>query len=114
MCFNESSRPEDFPANLTDFQTSIQVKFKASDPNLTYRLEWKKHPELWTAARSKSATPDQVLEASDLEPGTTYELRLQVKDAQGHDGYPSARTVVVDTEAIGCTPGQKKRGCVIL
>lgn len=47
----------------------------------------------------------------DLEPGTTYAFRLVAKDAEGNGGAPGP-DLIIDTEAVGCTP--KTSSCVVL
>ena len=43
--------------------------------------------------------------AADLEPGTTYCVRMSCMDATGCDGDPGPE-LVLDTEQVGCTPKQ--------
>ena len=50
-------------------------------------------------------------EATDLIPATPYTLRIAAVDGEGVEGPPSPE-MIVDTEAVGCTP-QKKSCCVV-
>jgi hypothetical protein len=53
------------------------------------------------------------VQATDLDPGTTYCVRLSCVSGGGELGEAS-RELVVDTEQVGCTPTPKKSCCVIL
>jgi len=43
---------------------------------------------------------------SNLNPGATYCVRLVPIDSEGEKGEPSPE-LIVDTEAVGCTPKQE-------
>lgn len=86
------------------FQTTISVAFQGSLPS--YELQWKRIEQDWSRPSSISVASDgkrAQAEAHDLEPGTTYCLRL----AGGGEFGPE---LIIDTEQVGCTP-QQKSGC---
>lgn len=47
-------------------------------------------------------------EAVDLEPGTTYCIRLTSKE-----GALSGPELILDTEQVGCTPKAERSCCVV-
>lgn len=52
-------------------------------------------------------------QATNLEPGTTYCLRLVCIGNGGSKGEPGPE-LIIDTEQVGCTPKQKGGcGCVV-
>ena len=112
-------------------QTTVTLQFKPHHPQVSsYTLEWKQHPQPWQQAHSKSIPVPVdngndndnnndtmiVAEATDLLPATTYCLRIVPMDmdmdmnmdsrVSGGRGEPSPE-LIVDTEAIGCTPDSK-------
>jgi hypothetical protein len=78
-----------------------------------YALQWKKQEQSsWDGVSSKQLivnTSDSGSShiADDCEPGTTYCVRIV------RDGKDYSNELVVDTEPVGCTPGQKQGCCVI-
>jgi hypothetical protein len=98
-------------------QTEITVQFKPlSQSGVSYKLQWKEYPASWESGNSTvvAATETKAV-AEDLQPGTTYCVRLVVVDsASGAEkGSPSAE-LVIDTEQVGCTPKSESSCCVIL
>jgi hypothetical protein len=97
-------------------QTSIQVKFPAplAGPH-DYSLQWKAHGQGDYAPHQAVtvAAGAVTAEAVDLEPGTTYCIRLC-------RNYPSSTTLlfgpelIVDTEQVGCTPKTKSSPCCVV
>ena len=79
------------------------VEFSGSS-STQYQLEWKAHPQPWTASQSKTVRPGKA-EAAPLEPGTTYCVRLRTGGATGKE-------LIVDTEQIKCT--DSKGGCCVV
>lgn len=95
------------------------MEFKAlGQSNITYELQWKNVAVTWD---SLSSIPVKVeagtvkrTEATPLEPGTTYCVRLSVKDeTTGTAGTPGPE-LIIDTEQVGCTPQASKSCCVVL
>ena len=88
-------------------QTSIAVKFEPSGSD-AYTLQWKRHEQPWGAAQSKSlASGTTKAEAVDLDPGTTYCIRLL-------NGGEAGPELILDTEQVGCTPTPNKKCCVVM
>jgi len=88
-------------------QTSIAVKFPSATND--YTLQWKRHEQPWEAAQSKVLKAGTTkAEAEDLEPGTTYCVRLSQGDG---DTGPE---LIIDTEQVGCTPTPDKKCCVVM
>lgn len=52
------------------------------------------------------------VETADLIPSTSYCLRLIQVDNDGNEVGEYGPELIVDTEAVGCTPGQKSC-CVV-
>ncbi|EEC47983.1 predicted protein [Phaeodactylum tricornutum CCAP 1055/1] len=98
-------------------ETTIVVEFDpSSDAGVSYILQWKDHSQPWSAASTKTiraSSGKTKAEAEPLEPGTTYCVRLMVRDASGQDGEPSPQ-LVLDTEQVGCTPKADKACCILL
>lgn len=57
----------------------------------------------------KAPAPSPICELEDCEPGTTYEIRLF--DTATQETGPS---LIIDTEQVGCTPGQKNSSCCVV
>jgi hypothetical protein len=98
-------------------QTEITVQFKPlSQSGVSYKLQWKEYPQTWETGKSTlvAATETKAV-AQDLQPGTTYCVRLVVVDSTTGEekGSPSA-DLVIDTEQVGCTPKSESKCCVIL
>ena len=107
-------------------KTTITIQFEANtDVNkvnnaLTYKLSWKQYPQPWSDAQTKlihiptnnnSNNNSKIkAEVADLLPSTTYCLRLIMVENGNEFGQHSPE-LIVDTEAIGCTPGQKSSSC---
>mmetsp|Transcript_26103 Transcript_26103/g.36802 ORF Transcript_26103/g.36802 Transcript_26103/m.36802 type:complete len:112 (-) Transcript_26103:140-475(-) len=104
------------PDFVTAVETEITVEFPAAGDVSEYELQWKPYPASWeTGAKSKNVSVSGKKTKSvitDLEPGTTYCIRLACKDATGRSGEPG-QELIVDTEQVGCTP-QEKSCCTIL
>mmetsp|Transcript_22158 Transcript_22158/g.30848 ORF Transcript_22158/g.30848 Transcript_22158/m.30848 type:complete len:112 (-) Transcript_22158:201-536(-) len=98
------------PEFITAVETEITVEFPAVGDVTEYELEWKPYPASWeTGSKSKNVSVSgkkTKATVTDLEPGTTYCIRLACKDATGRAGEPS-QELIVDTEQVGCTPQQK-------
>jgi hypothetical protein len=101
-------------------QTDSAVKFKPlTQTGITYELEWKDVAAQWESGRSgkkvtvDAASPTCKAQAAPLEPGTTYCVRLSVKDASGQSGTPGSE-LIIDTEQVGCTPKDSSGCCVLL
>ena len=95
------------------FQTTIDVEFKPVSSISSYELQWKSIEKEWSnlSSASVSVSGDSVkskAQAHNLEPGTTYCLRL-VCIKNGSKGEPGPE-LIIDTEQVGCTPKQKS-GC---
>lgn len=113
-----------FPIDCVSFvflsnqrKTSISVSFRldnnGSSSPPSYTLQWKEQSQpSWDATiQSRPITStDTVINTSadDLQPGTTYCLRLYDNDTQ-----QCSAELIVDTEQVGCTPGQKS-GCACI
>ena len=94
-------------------QTTIDVEFKPISSISSYELQWKSIEKDWSGLTSTpvSVSSDSVkskAQAHNLEPGTTYCLRL-VCIRSGSKGEPGPE-LIIDTEQVGCTPKQKG-GC---
>lgn len=97
-------------------QTSISIEFivdVASGTN--YTLSYKQYPQQWNDASSiplqMQGTNKIIAQAVDLLPATTYCLRITATDlASGQEAM--SPELIVDTEAVGCTPTQKSC-CVV-
>lgn len=93
-----------------------------TNATLCYKLSWKQHPQPWSEASSKlihlssSSPPNKIrVEAEDLLPSTTYCLRSVMVDANsGEELSAYSPELIVDTEAVGCTPGQKQSSCCVV
>ena len=94
--------------SLSSPQTSIAVKFQPASANDAYTLQWKRHEQSWeSGAQSKELNAGATkAEAEDLEPGTTYCIRL----AKGGEAGPE---LILDTEQVGCTPTPNKGCCIV-
>ena len=94
-------------------QTTIQVEFKPFSDVTDYELQWKEYPAKWdtagmhTAPIQASGKKKVKAECNDLQPGSTYCVRLS---CAGRDPGPE---LIIDTEQVGCTP-KSSGGCVIL
>lgn len=98
----------------------IIIEFTPDENTPAYKLSWKQHPQPWTEAESKiihvsksSSSTKIKAEAIELLPSTTYCLRLAMSDSNGNETSEYSPELIVDTEAVGCTPGQKKSCCVV-
>ena len=98
-------------------QTSITVEFKPeSTDGLKYQVQWKEYHESWDANAKKKFVEDSKskVEIEDLEPGTTYCLRLVVCDSSEQPIGEPGKELILDTEQVGCTPKPDKSCCVVL
>lgn len=92
-------------------QTSISVEFAPTNSQTAYILQWKEHPQSWDTAKKKELPVGaSKAEAEDLQPGTTYCIRLACKTGAQLPGPE----LILDTEQVGCTPKADKSCCVIL
>ena len=87
----------------------------------SYKLSWKQHPQPWSEAESKlihissSTSSNKIrVEAAELLPSTTYCLKLVMVDSNGNETSEYSPELIVDTEAVGCTPGQKESSCCVV
>ena len=90
-------------------QTSITVKVNLDSDVHSYTLAWKQYPQPWQDAISipiPTANTEITLDATDLLPATTYCIRIQSDSGEFGD------ELIVDTEAVNCTP-QTKCCCVV-
>lgn len=92
-------------------QTSISIEFIVDvATGINYTLSYKQHPQQWNDATSiplqMQGTNKIIAQAVDLLPATTYCLRVTAKDLASGQEVVSPE-LIVDTEAVGCTPGQK-------
>jgi len=101
-------------------KTEITVQFTPlAESGVSYKLQWKEHSQSWEAAKSKTISADGANEikavAENLQPGTTYCVRLVTIDSTSGEekGSPSPE-LVVDTEQVGCTPKSERGCCTIL
>mmetsp|Transcript_37595 Transcript_37595/g.76688 ORF Transcript_37595/g.76688 Transcript_37595/m.76688 type:complete len:116 (-) Transcript_37595:39-386(-) len=101
-------------------ETVITVEFAPSKKDTvgSYDLCWKEYVRNWDDAElNKNISKDQftgkakvTVSADDLNPGTTYAVRLVAKDADGNRGNPGPE-LIIDTDAVSCAP---KSSCVLL
>ncbi|KAL3939826.1 MAG: hypothetical protein SGBAC_005527 [Bacillariaceae sp.] len=94
-------------------ETTIQVEFKPGESSATYELQWKPIEAGWDSAASAAVQSSGTIktcktEAYNLEPGTTYCVRL-VCIQDGEKGIPS-KELILDTEQVGCAP-KNEGGC---
>ena len=99
------------------------LEFRPNHPNVTsYTLQWKQYPQKWNDANQKSIPitdanrhePKIVTGATDLFPATTYCLRIIPVSGDGDDddaSFEPSPELIVDTDAIGCTPDPKTCCC---
>lgn len=115
-----SSQPSK-PTFLEADETTIIIEFSPmTNPKAaSYKLSWKQHPQPWSEAESKLIRPSPSspsskikVEANDLLPSTTYCLRLIMVDEDGKEFGDYSPDLIVDTEAVGCTPTEKSC-CVV-
>ena len=94
-------------------QTTISVDFTPSDSNTIYILQWKLHNMKWDntdgVSQIELSAGTTKTQAIDLEPGTTYCIRLICKDGVQEPGPE----LILDTEQVGCTPKTSKSCCSI-
>ena len=93
-------------------QTTIAVEFKPTGSGGNYELQWKRvEQKQWkdaasTAVQVADGNKKTKTEAYDLEPGSTYCVRLVCNGEPGPE-------LIIDTEQVGCTPKAEKSCCVI-
>ena len=94
-------------------QTTISVEFTPIDATTVYLLQWKLHNLQWDnadAVHQIELRPGTTkTQAIDLEPGTTYCIRLIHRDGAPEPGPE----LILDTEQVGCTPKTNKSCCTI-
>jgi len=92
------------------------VQFKAEAGHSSYELQWKEVQQPWESAggnvSSVQGTSGKTKAvATNLNPGTSYCIRLVVVGGDKSKGQPGPE-LIIDTEQVGCTPKQKS--CLIL
>jgi hypothetical protein len=108
-----------FCVYLPFFKTSITVRFIAIPKVNNYELQWKFAQQQSWGSSAQHTKPimtgvaggncDAI--AEPLQPGSSYSVRLAIpNDPQIQPGAE----ITVDTEQVGCTPGQKQGCCSIL
>ncbi|KAL7437892.1 hypothetical protein ACHAXH_005066 [Discostella pseudostelligera] len=108
-------------------ETIISVAFNPLSSHDNYELQWKEYPQKWeTDGQSKRICAKDVprnknnkIQANieDLNPGSTYTVRLRVLavgSSEGEVGAPGKPSpeLIIDTEAVSCTP--KASQCILL
>ncbi|KAL9181641.1 hypothetical protein ACHAXT_010446 [Thalassiosira profunda] len=107
-------------------ETIITVAFNPLVSHDSYELQWKEYPQKWESdglsktVNVKDATRNKSnkiqCNIDDLNPGTTYTVRLRVwgKGTDGEAPPPGkpCPELIIDTEAVSCTP--KANQCAIL
>jgi len=85
----------------------------AGNDTAEYKLNWKEHPQNWDEHGQTKIIQlvqgggKQKVTADNLNPGSTYCVRLLV------DNEPGAE-LILDTEQVGCTPEASGGCCIIL
>jgi hypothetical protein len=84
------------------------VEFKPNASITQYELQWKDIAQKWDSCSSNvtaasAASKKCKAEATDLNPGMTYCVRLVCISASGAKGEPGPE-LIIDTEQVGCTP----------
>mmetsp|Transcript_7655 Transcript_7655/g.11707 ORF Transcript_7655/g.11707 Transcript_7655/m.11707 type:complete len:112 (-) Transcript_7655:1338-1673(-) len=95
-------------------EVDITVSFKPLEgQDMKYELQWKEVQASWDEHMKSSfvESPSEAV-ATNLEPGTTYCVRLVCVDGDSK-GEPS-KEVIVDTEQVGCTPTADKKACCVV
>mmetsp|Transcript_113809 Transcript_113809/g.317867 ORF Transcript_113809/g.317867 Transcript_113809/m.317867 type:complete len:118 (-) Transcript_113809:129-482(-) len=97
-------------------ETTIDVAFKPDSSIASYELQWKPIEQQWsnlasTSIQGSSSSSGKKVKAQaiDLQPGTTYCVRLVCVSSGGSKGEPGPE-LIIDTEQVGCTPKQSS-GC---
>uniref|UniRef100_A0A7S3QBR5 Fibronectin type-III domain-containing protein n=1 Tax=Chaetoceros debilis TaxID=122233 RepID=A0A7S3QBR5_9STRA len=100
---------------LTAEETSISVEFTPQPEVKYYEMAWKQYPQSWQDAESMTLQNNNdsliTADAIDLLPATTYCVRITPFGGDDKSGPPSP-DMIVDTEAVSCTP-QSKSCCVV-
>jgi len=110
-------------------QTTITVSFKPSQNIHSYALCYKEYEQSWEdnwdrPTQSKIISSTEISQsttksgtiiaiAEDLNPGTTYCVRLIAHDVNGDDQGDPGPDLIIDTETVSCTP-KPSRSCIIL
>lgn len=105
---------------LFSHQTSLTVQFKPLEQSqgVSYKLQWREYSQTWdTASTGKAITASldgskTKAVAEDLQPGTTYCLRLTLVST-GQEKVSPGPELIIDTEQVGCTP-KSSGGCAVL
>ena len=90
------------------------MEFKAVAGISKYELQWKTVEQKWndpTIAMATASGKKGKAEAADLNPGTSYCLRLVCAGSGDARGEPGPE-LIIDTEQVGCTP-KSGGGCTI-
>ena len=96
----------------------MDVEFTPNKSIASYDLCYKIYQQTWEEQKVKTIGAEELQKGGsvvktaveNLEPGTTYAFRLVGKDSDGNTGAPGPE-MVVDTEAVGCTPKPKSKSC---
>uniref|UniRef100_A0A6T8J7H8 Fibronectin type-III domain-containing protein n=1 Tax=Proboscia inermis TaxID=420281 RepID=A0A6T8J7H8_9STRA len=125
MAVNATSAPKlDF---VGASETIITVAFppvkSSSAPVSSYELCWKEYPQNWDEHGQRLSVPVTSplvtsgtaqgkirVSATDLNPNTTYTVRLIVLYGDSERSKPGP-DLIIDTDAVSCTPERK---CIIL
>mmetsp|Transcript_27690 Transcript_27690/g.33690 ORF Transcript_27690/g.33690 Transcript_27690/m.33690 type:complete len:112 (+) Transcript_27690:59-394(+) len=98
-------------------ETIITVSFSPNPKLPNYLLCWKEHGQNWdTGGQTMSISADTAVKGvirvstQDLNPGTTYTVRLIGIDEEDKQGKPGPE-MVIDTDAVSCNP---KMRCDVL
>jgi hypothetical protein len=91
------------------------VQFKAEAGHSNYELQWKEVQAPWDSAGKQAVAAQNgktKAVASNLNPGTSYCIRLVIVAGDKSKGPPGPE-LIIDTEQVGCTP-KGSGGCQIL
>jgi hypothetical protein len=98
------------------------VEFQPLSSVSVYELQWAEYPHFWegdnkrtTRVTVSSPGKKTKAEATNLNPGATFSLRLVCVDNDSGEtiGEPGPE-LVIDTEQVGCTPKPGRGCCTIL
>jgi len=84
--------------------------------DVNYELQWRDYHGTWeTNMKSSIAENPKEAVAKDLEPGSTYAVRLIcVNKNDSTDKGEPCRELILDTEQVGCTPKPDKKTCCVI
>ncbi|GLD96377.1 hypothetical protein PINS_up005060 [Pythium insidiosum] len=105
------------PARLkarTEFSITLEVPTAALRATTTFRFEYREASVAsWDkAARVESKPGDTTVVLDDLNPTSTYEIRIFAVERDAQSGAelsvsPPSEVAAVDTDVPGCTPEPK-------